>query len=636
MLTGEYLVNLPRGDLLETRKGGLDVFRSLGQEIIRDNISAVVHFSYQSNKEHAYEGAVYFKNGEPHMAIVHREESMFSLDAFEFLEQRSKEMDCKISLHEANVALIYETLDAFPNSVLHFDVESNQENINDHWWKSVRYQTHHMKFDSTDLEEEFAGLEFAQKRQANRMYDTNVHLERGRSYSFPTQVQHTFAPVLLHLQSYGFQVVEILNRQQSTSPFEHILYSSKEHQDVGQLLEKIEEKFFGVQFGCVFLQEFELLSMVQGELLALDVLRNISDYCMESRHLFFVSYDIDLLDQKTTAKLQQVASSIDAITLRSWSEEPDGIPIEGVFEDYDVEAEHWFEAQLEFMAQSDSMPSLEKTKEFEGGSSQISDVQRAEVAQSLRGALASFSNPSSTSHHAHQDASLDAKDWKPYMMQTDIVQGKFVSESKVFSDEQLHTDWQRRTTKTKPMKVRKEPKIRRVQKQAMRKPQPTLPPTSVSKITPKELGQRREYIENVSLPSIKKPHKLPTSSIENAAEFQDKINEDVMPKIPLELRGIKDGLNNSNFIEEASLPGPRSPRKLAFDSPSSFQDSTEVNSLHEKNIQTRNTATYAHEPKSIDEISKKWEASIKKNQSMRHTLYDERGNKLNKFGGKSS
>ena len=58
MLTGEYLVNLPRGDLLETRKGGLDVFRSLGQEIIRDNISAVVHFSHQSNKEHAYEGAV--------------------------------------------------------------------------------------------------------------------------------------------------------------------------------------------------------------------------------------------------------------------------------------------------------------------------------------------------------------------------------------------------------------------------------------------------------------------------------------------------------------------------------------------------------------------------------------------------
>ena len=635
MLTGEYLVNLPRGDLLETRKGSHDVFRSLGQEIIRDKISAVIHFSQQSNAEDEYEGAVYFKNGEPHLAIVHRAEPMFSLDAFEFLEHRSKEMDCKISLHEANVALIYETLDAFPNSVLHFDIESNQQNIDDQWWKSVRYQTHHMKFDSTDLEDEFVGLEFAQKRHLNRTSHANVNLERGRSYSIPTHVQNTLSPILLHLQSYGFQVVEILNRQQLTSPFEHILHSSKEHQDVVQLLEKIEEKFFGVQFGCVVLHEFELLSMVQGELIALDILRNIADFCMESRHLFFVSFDTDLLDQKTTAKLQQLATSIDAITLRSWSEEPDSIPIEGVFEDYDVEAEHWFEAQLEFMAHSDSLPSPERTEEFEGGSSQISDVQRAEVAQSLRGALDSFSNPSS-SLHSHQDALLDGKDWRPYMMQTDIVQGKFVSESKVFSEEQVDADWQRRTTKTPPSPVRKEPKVRRVQKQTMRKPEPTLPPTPVSKITPKEIGQRWEHIENFSLPSIKKPHKLPESSINRAAEYQHNINDDVLPRIPLEMRGLKDGLNNSNFIEEASLPEPRGPRKLAFDDPSAFNDSNEANSLHKENNQTRNTATYAHEPKSIDEISKIWDASIKKSQAIRHTLYDERGNKLNKFGGKSS
>ncbi len=635
MLTGEYLVNLPRGDLLETRKGGHDVFRSLGQEIIRDNISAVVHFSQQSNEEQEYEGAVYFKNGEPHLAIVHCDETMFSLDAFEFLEHRSKEMDCKISLHEANVALIYETLDAFPNSVLHFDIESNQQNIDDQWWKSVRYQTHHMKFDSTDLEEEFAGLEFAQKRQSNRANDANVQLERGRSYSFPTPVQNTFSPVLLHLQSYGFQVVELLHGQEPPSPFEHILYSSKEYQDAGLLLEKIEEKFFGVQFGCVVLHEFELLSMVQGELVALDILRNISDYCMESRHVFFVSFDIDLLDQKTTAKIQQIAASIDAISLRTWSEEPDSIPIEGIFEDYDAEAEHWFEAQLEFMAHSDSMPSLENLEEFEGGSSQISDVQRAEVTQSLRGALDSFSNPSSSSQ-SHQDELLERKEWKPYMMQTNIIQGKFVSESKVFSEEEIHADWQRRTTNTKPKQVRKKPKIRRVQRQTIRKPEPTLPPTSVSKITPKEIGQRWEHIENISLPSIKKPHKLPESSINKAAEFQNNINDDALPKIPLEMRSIKDGLNNSNIVEDASLPEPQRPRKLAFDSQSTFEDSSEAHSLHEKNIQTRNTATYAHQPKSIDEISNNWETTIKKSQSMRHTLYDERGNKLNKFGGKSS
>lgn len=635
MLTGEYLVNLPRGDLLETRKGGHDVFRSLGQEIIRDNISAVVHFSQQSNEEQEYEGAVYFKNGEPHLAIVHRDETMFSLDAFEFLEHRSKEMDCKISLHEANVALIYETLDAFPNSVLHFDIESNQQNIDDQWWKSVRYQTHHMKFDSTDLEEEFAGLEFAQKRQSNRANDANVQLERGRSYSFPTPVQNTFSPVLLHLQSYGFQVVELLHGQEPTSPFEHILYSSKEYQDAGLLLEKIEEKFFGVQFGCVVLHEFELLSMVQGELVALDILRNLSDYCMESRHVFFVSFDIDLLDQKTTAKIQQIAASIDAISLRTWSEEPDSIPIEGIFEDYDAEAEHWFEAQLEFMAHSDSMPSLENLEEFEGGSSQISDVQRAEVTQSLRGALDSFSNPSS-SLQSQQNELLERKEWKPYMMQTNIIQGKFVSESKVFSEEEIHADWQRRTTNTKPKQVRKKPKIRRVQRQTIRKPEPTLPPTSVSKITPKEIGQRWEHIENISLPSIKKPHKLPESSINKAAEFQNNINDDALPKIPLEMRSIKDGLNNSNIVEDASLPEPQRPRKLAFDSQSTFEDSSEAHSLHEKNIQTRNTATYAHQPKSIDEISNNWETTIKKSQSMRHTLYDERGNKLNKFGGKSS
>lgn len=630
----DELVQLPTGDLLEKRKGGADVLRTLGQEIMREKHSAVLHFMTENEGESAFEGAIYFKNGLPNLAIASFHQDFFGIDAFELIQERAQLANCTISLHEANVALIYNVLDEHPKSVLQFELESDEQLQSSNWWNNVRYQTHHMRFDTKDLAAEFASLEFSRKRKEKLHSQIHQRFERGEAYSFPNVAQMNIPPILDYLQQSGCHILEISNQPISSSHFEHVQVGLHHQHAMNGVLESIEHAMFGVEFGCIFLRDFELLSVVHGELFALELLRSTVDLCREQRFTMFISFDVDVLDQKTTAKLHQATTQLDPLTIRLWAEHPEEIPIHSLHDEYSEEEEHWFEAQLELMAQPEGALEPQFAIGLEGGSSKVSDELRAEVTDSLKGALKTFSTPSDSEVNLHAD-STDFESWKSISNHPHIQPGKYVSESKIYEDpHQYQTTWNNlRNTSTKDKK--KNVKIRKVQKMPQRKPVPSLPETMMPNLAPKEIGFRHTPIEQLSMPEMKKPHKLPQHVIDASHERQERISTSQPPKLPLYMQGIGEGITNSDYVSNAAFPQTQSPSKLKFDEPSKDAIQTHLAEDHSSPIPSREKSTYIQQKKSLDEISEKWALDVKKSQSISQALYDEKGRKLKFFGSET-
>lgn len=630
----DELVHLPTGDLLEKRKGGTDVLRALGQEIIREKHSAVLHFMAEKEGESAFEGAIYFKNGLPNLAIASFHQDFFGIDAFELIQEISQLANCTISLHEANVALIYSVVDEHPKSVLKFEMESEEQLQSSNWWKNVRYQTHHMRFDTKDLAAEFAELEFSRKRNEKQHSQIIQGLERGEAYSFPNDAQMNLPPILEYLQQSGCHILEISNQPISSSHFEHVQVGLHHQHAMIGVLESIEHAMFGVEFGCIFLRDFELLSVVHGEFFALDFLRSTVDFCREQRYTLFISFDVDVLDQKTTAKLKQATTQLDPLTIRLWAEHPEEIPIHSLHEEYNDEEEHWFEAQLELMAQPEGALEPQFARSLEGGSSKVSDVLRAEVTDSLKGALKSFSNPSDSEVKLHAD-STDFESFKSISNHPNIQPGKYVSESKIYEGpHQNQTNWNNmRKTSTKDKK--KNVKIRKVQMMPQRKPVPNLPETMMPNLAPKEIGFRHTPIDQLSMPDIKKPVKLPLRVIEASHERQERISTSQPPKLPLHMQGIGESITNSDYVSNAKFPQTQTPSKLKFDDSSKDAIQTHLAEDHSSPIPSREKSTYTQQKKSLDEISEKWALDVKKSQSNPQVLYDEKGRKLKFFGSET-
>lgn len=627
-------MHLPTGDLLEKRRGGIDVLRTLGQEIIREKISAVLHIISDETDDSAFEGAIYFKNGQPHLSIASQLGESFGVDAFELIQIQAEKSNVTIAFHEANVALIYSVQDLYPPSVLLFDLISSEHIGSTDWWKNVRYQTHHMRFDTKDLAHDFASLEFSRKRNEKQNTQLIRGLERGTAYSFPSIGQINIPPILGYLQQTGCHILEISNRPSSSTHFECIHVGQHQQHELQQILSTIEHSMFGVDFGCIFLLDFELFVVVHGELFALELLRSTVDLCRERRFTMFIGFDSDVLDQKTTAKVHQATNQLETTTIQMWAEHPEEMSLDSFHENYTDEEEHWFEAQLELMAQSDASFEPQNTFGLEGGSSKLSDELRAEVADSLKGALDSFSNPSIQNTQSSVDLS-GLETWRSMSNHPHVQPGKFVSESKIYEDPNQHQiSWKSMRTSSQNDK-HKAVKIRKVQKQPQRKPNPVLPETKVQKSAPKEIGFRHTPIDELSLPEIKKPHKLPPNVIQESYERQERLAPPQSSKLPLHMQGIGESLSNSDYASNASFPHTQAPSKLKFeDSPKEAIESHMAED-HSSLIASREKATYAQQKKSLDEISKKWAVDIKKSQSNAQVLYDEQGRKLKFFGGDS-
>ena len=632
-------MQFPAGDLLEQRKGGNNVFKALGQEIIRDRISAVIIVSNHQLEEHMFQGAVYFKNGEPSASITSSPNKQFSIEAFEEIERLAGEASSDVHFHEANVALIYEVIDQFPHSVLSYELDKQ---INeDEWWRAARLNTHHMKFDGDSHEQEFIELEFARKRNNNnRESIETVTLHRGEGYWFPSSSNIFIQPILEHFQSNSFTILSIIcDSNRSPTIFDSIQLIDYKNQSEETFLSEVEKRCFGVDLGCIYIQDFEMASVVYGEQFALHILRDIIDFCRAQRFILFLSYDHELTDPRTSAKISQMANEIGPVDLRSWAEDVENIPFNIEHDLYSDDEQHWFEAQLELMVDVQESKMTTFTPQ-EGGSINLDEHDRNEILHSMKDALDGFTNPSIegmsmvNNQPINEDNHVSSpQPWSVQPNEINRYEGRFVSESTPIGlTSNVEVPISIRSKKKDVPK--KKPRQRGVQKQTVRKPAPQLPQTSVQPTSRKEIGQDGARFDDFKLPGIEIKKALTPQSIQHSVSQQErKLSSTPKRKQPMHVRSLEDVvLQPSTNSEPQFPPEMKTPFKLPQKNKETLQ-TFQAEPLNTSSMSPRESSSQKQYEKSIEEVSTAWEKSELKSLYKAQTLYDEKGKKLKAFKG---
>ena len=114
------MVNIPHGDLIEQRRGGVDVLRVLAGTLAAHEQSGAVALCPpgRSLDEAAW---LLFRLGQPVMAFYESESLLEGLEALVAIEHDAMEVMTDVLLHELSMSDLRATMETFPESVLHLE-----------------------------------------------------------------------------------------------------------------------------------------------------------------------------------------------------------------------------------------------------------------------------------------------------------------------------------------------------------------------------------------------------------------------------------------------------------------------------------------------------------------------------------
>ena len=130
------MVEIKHGDLLEQRRGGVDVLRVMVRTLALHEQSGAVNI--RSSKDgQPCTGWLLFRLGQPVMAFYQGTREHRGLEALLCIEEDALAANNDVELYELGVQAIRSTMQEHPDSVLHLE-HQEAERSGDSWWSSVR------------------------------------------------------------------------------------------------------------------------------------------------------------------------------------------------------------------------------------------------------------------------------------------------------------------------------------------------------------------------------------------------------------------------------------------------------------------------------------------------------------------
>ena len=114
------MVTIEHGDLIEQRRGGVDVLRILVRNLALYEQSGAVSIR-SSSDTHERSGWLLFRLGQPVMAFYKSEKASQGLEALLSIEQDALEVDSELNLYELTMNALRSMMAAHPESVLHLE-----------------------------------------------------------------------------------------------------------------------------------------------------------------------------------------------------------------------------------------------------------------------------------------------------------------------------------------------------------------------------------------------------------------------------------------------------------------------------------------------------------------------------------
>ena len=129
------MVTIEHGDLIEQRRGGVDVLRVLVRNLaVHEQSGAVL---IRSSNGGASTGWLLFRLGQPVMAFYSGVDDRMGLEALLSIEHDALAVENELLLYELSMNALRETMSKHPSSVLHLE-HQEQRADSESWWSSVR------------------------------------------------------------------------------------------------------------------------------------------------------------------------------------------------------------------------------------------------------------------------------------------------------------------------------------------------------------------------------------------------------------------------------------------------------------------------------------------------------------------
>ena len=649
------MVAIEHGDLIEQRRGGVDVLRILVRNLaVHEQSGAVMIRS--STSSHERQGWLLFRLGQPVMAFHRGQGEQTGLEALLSIEQDALEVENELLLFELTMNALRSVMNENPTSILHLE-HHEEKGDSDSWWSSVRLPSSSWRR-AARLEDIEALALSSEHRQRSFHQGSGAApaIEPGRIYLLDSPDPHPMIQLGVELAERGMPLLGLFGlphaETESTRrlplPQSYALLSPHGSYDVladRAAMNAVVNAFqWGNERSVIVLDGLDRLGNAFGDGGMLDVFRSICDGVRFNDHVALVTTDLAMFETSVQHSLLAEVTLLRSSVIEAWNDDPDALWDQPLLLAPDEEEEQWLDAQIRHQGAKVGGPPAPDPVVLEGGSYEPDDEERAQATQALADVVQSWPDEGSAAPQGGQSPVAEPLEvgstaWRPAHEQAPI-EGRFVSDSPRAVDETVAESSGREAIRPASRNHVSEemspPKIRSPQRLPKRKSAPALPSIKHG-LTPS-----RSSAVAGSAPPLpdwpEKPKPVKAYRKENMDVFSEKqeraLERHASIKRPMQTNAIKDSVSSSPDLESLALPPSEVSKTVRL--PSGESTKPLSNSLRRVETEAKPSRELSSKDQAkvdMDEVYRRWSTFEEPDGMDSTALYDEYGEALERYKG---
>ena len=347
----DIMLDFIPGDVLESRRGGVDVLRHLAQElaVLERNGSIQIRRNIPEVGERT--GHLLIFDGSLAAAFHHAEMLRFGIEALLEIESDASALDATMSLHEMTEASYIEVMSTNPNISL---LDSEENRRDEAWWTTVRAPVRRLEREERlpELKPSVGVPEALRRRSEARLRMQNGPvLQRGQAW-----LEHAIEPV--HAFTFARTISEldhsvlIISRQsppQMESNYDIDLknyrwLSETQHErtlepSLETIRRTVDEFADAHQHSILVIEGIEYLSGIHGEQRVIEMIRSIVDQTRVSGNVLLITSNLEAFSKQHRTRLEREFTELESDQIQTWLLDIELLQDHPFFIDSDAEAE---------------------------------------------------------------------------------------------------------------------------------------------------------------------------------------------------------------------------------------------------------------------------------------------------------
>ena len=329
------MVELPRGNIIEERRGGAGILSTLVNEMIKLNSSGYIRTERTPPERMPRVGQLIVTRGEVSAAIHEDKAILEGVEALVEIEADCLELDCVIQLIED--VDVQRILDLHHTAIL--SVETPEESKSSQWWQDVSNRKNAWTKSSKlpTIEATIEAPEFVKAKAAAMVHR---HVEQGISLR-PGSVHSNESDMIFHLASnlknHGKPLLVISRKTREellveyNIPADNSLWLSQREGEGIQFvnIDAIKGTVYGFLEGnlraVLLLDGLEYLANICGVKPVIEMVRELGDRMRFEDDCLLISCDKSAWSKSESAQLMRAAPHLETSVISAWNTDPDSL-----------------------------------------------------------------------------------------------------------------------------------------------------------------------------------------------------------------------------------------------------------------------------------------------------------------------